>query len=249
MGEDLAIVGEGKDRANLDIDEKQMDLVKAIYETGKPVVVVLFNGRPLSINWIAKNIPSIVETWFSGEKGGLAIADVLLGNVNPSGKLPITFPRSVGQIPFYYDHKPTSGHKYVDEASTPLFPFGLGLSYTSFEYSGLKVSPSHIPVNGTATVTVRIKNTGKTSGAEVAQLYIRDVVSSVTTPVLALKGFSRITLNPGESKTASFKVGPEALSLWNRQMKQVVEPGVFKIMVGSSSEDIRQQDSLLVTGK
>lgn len=249
IGEDLAIVGEGKDRANLDIDEKQLDLVKAVYETGKPVVVVLFNGRPLSINWIAKNIPSIVEGWFAGEKGGLAIADVLLGNVNPSGKLPITFPRSVGQIPFYYDHKPTSGHRYVDEASSPLFPFGLGLSYTSFEYSGLTISPNRIPVNGTATVTVKIKNTGKVSGSEVAQLYVRDVVSSVTTPVLALKGFSRIVLNPGESKTVSFKVGAEALSLWNRQMKQVVEPGVFKIMIGSSSEDIRQQNSLLVTGK
>lgn len=249
MGEDLAIVGEGKDRTNLDIDEKQMDLIKAIYETGKPVVVVLFNGRPLSINWIAKNIPSIVETWFSGEQGGLAIADVLLGNVNPSGKLPITFPRSVGQIPFYYDHKPTSVHKYVDEANSPLFPFGLGLSYTSFDYSGITIIPSQIPVNGTATVTVKIKNTGEISGTEVVQLYIRDVVGTVTTPILALKGFSRITLKPGESGTASFKVGPEALSLWNRQMKQVVEPGTFKIMVGSSSVDIRQQDSLLVTGK
>ena len=137
LGEDLNIIGEGKDRANLDLDDKQMKLIKALHETGKPIAVVLFNGRPLSINWVAKNIPSIVESWFSGEKGGLAIADVLLGNVNPSGKLPMTFPRSVGQLPFYYDHKPTSRHAYVDEANTPLFPFGLGLSYTSFEYSNL----------------------------------------------------------------------------------------------------------------
>jgi beta-glucosidase len=246
LGEQASVVGEGKDRSNLDLDDRQMNLAKAVYATGKPVVVVLFNGRPLSVNWVAKNIPAIVETWFSGEKGGLAIADVLLGNVNPSGKLPMTFPRSVGQLPFYYDHKPTSGHRYVDIASTPLFPFGLGLSYTSFEYSGLQIEPSKIPVNGTANVRVTIKNTGETEGTEVVQLYVRDMVSSVTTPERALKGFSRVDLRPGESKVVDFKVGPEHLSLWNREMKRVVEPGRFKIMVGSSSADIRQTDSLEV---
>jgi beta-glucosidase len=247
LGEDVKFVGEGKDRANLDLDDQQMSTVKAIYETGKPVVVVLANGRPLSINWIAKNIPAIIESWRAGEKGGLAIADVILGKVNPSGKLPITFPRSVGQLPFYYDHKPTSRHQYVDEANSPLYPFGHGLSYTTFEYSDLQVTPSKIPVNGTAEINVKIKNTGAVEGTEVVQLYIRDVLSSVTTPVMSLKGFSRVTLKPGESKTVNVKVGPEQLSLWNREMKRVVEPGEFKIMVGSSSADIRQQGSLWVS--
>ena len=246
LGEDPRKVGEGKDRSNLDLDDAQMDLVKAVFETGKPVVVVLFNGRPLTINWIANNIPSIVETWFSGEKGGLAIADVLLGTVNPSGRLPMTFPRSMGQVPFYYYRKPTSRHVYVDEARTPLFPFGHGLSYTSFAYSDLKITPEKISPDGTAEVTVKITNTGKIEGTEVAQLYIRDVIGSVTTAIKALKGFSRITLKPGESGTVSFKITPEQLSLWNREMKQVVEPGEFKIMLGSSSEDIRQTASLWV---
>jgi beta-glucosidase len=249
LGEDTKVVGEGKDRANIDLDEIQLDLVKALHQTGKPVVVVLFNGRPLTINWVAQNIPSILETWFSGEKGGLAIADVLLGNINPSGKLPITFPRSIGQVPFYYNHKPTSRHVYVDEVNTPLFPFGLGLSYTSFEYSGLQITPAKIPVSGTATISVKIKNTGKVEGTEVVQLYIRDEISSVTTPIISLKGFSRINLKPEESGTVNFELGPEQLSLWNREMKRVVEPGEFKIMIGSSSEDIRQTGSLWVTEK
>ncbi|MDP4291992.1 MAG: glycoside hydrolase family 3 C-terminal domain-containing protein, partial [Bacteroidota bacterium] len=246
LGEDVKIVGEGKDRANLDLDETQMATVKAIKETGKPVIVVLANGRPLTVNWIAKNIPAIVESWRAGEKGGLAIADVILGKVNPSGKLPITFPRSVGQLPFYYDHKPTSRHKYVDEESTPLFPFGHGLSYTSFGYSDLQITPSKIPVNGSAEISIKIRNTGATEGTEVVQLYIRDMVGSVTTPEISLKGFNRITLKPGESGTVNFKVGPEQLSLWNRAMKRVVEPGEFKIMIGSSSADIRQKGSLWV---
>jgi len=247
LGEDDKIDGEGHDRDHLDLDDLQMNLIKTLHHIGKPVAVVLFNGRPLTINWVVENIPSIVETWYSGEKGGLAIADVLLGNVNPSGKLPITFPRSVGQIPFYYDHKPTSRHIYVDEADTPLFPFGLGLSYTAFKYTDLQISPSTIPVTGTAKISVKITNTGKVEGTEVAQLYVRDEVSSVTTPIIALKGFSRITLKPGESGEVTFDVGPEQLSLWNREMKRVVEPGEFKIMVGSSSADIRLQRSLMIS--
>ncbi|MDB5000725.1 MAG: beta-glucosidase [Mucilaginibacter sp.] len=249
LGEEINMVGEGKDRAELDLSEQQMNLIKAIHATGKPVVVVLSNGRPLTINWVAKNIPSVLETWFGGEKNGLAVADVLLGNVNPSGKLPITFPRSVGQIPFYYNHKPTSSHRYVDEQNTPLFAFGHGLSYTTFEYSDMHISPAIIPVNGSTEVNVRIKNSGKAEGTEVAQLYIREEVSSVTTPIMALKGFSRINLKPGESKIVKFKIGAEHLSLWNREMKQVVEPGMFKIMVGSASDDIRLTDSLKVVSK
>jgi beta-glucosidase len=195
---------------------------------------------------VAAHIPAIVDTWFSGEKGGLAVADILLGNVNPSGRLPMTFPRSEGQIPFYYNHKPTSGHRYVDEASTPLYAFGHGLSYTSFDYSGLKAVPSTIQPGQTADVQVTVTNTGSVEGAEVAQLYLRDVVSSVTTPALSLKGFGRVVLRPGESRVVHFMVGPDLLALWNRQMQRVVEPGEFKLMVGGSSADIRLTGSLWV---
>jgi beta-glucosidase len=246
LGEEIANVGEGKDRAHLDLDERQLQLVKAIYETGKPVAVVLLNGRPLSVNWIAAHIPAIVEGWFGGEKGGLAIADVLLGKVNPGGKLPMTFPRSTGQLPFYYNHKPSSKHKYVDESNTPLFAFGHGLSYTSFAYSGLSFSAATIPANGKTQVRFNLENTGKVAGTEVVQLYVRDVVSSVTTPVQSLKAFSRVSLQPGESKTVTLEIGAEQLSLWNRNMKKVVEPGEFKIRIGSSSEDIRLTGSLWV---
>jgi beta-glucosidase len=246
IGENIKEVGEGKDRAHLDLDETQMNVIKAVQATGKPVVAVLSNGRPLCINWVAENIPAILETWFLGETSGLAIADVLLGNVNPSGKLPMTFPRSTGQIPIYYNKKPTSSHHYVDEAPTPLFPFGFGLSYTTFEYSNLKITPAQIPANGTATVSITVKNTGTTEGAEVAQLYIRDVVGSVTTPAKSLRGFSRVNLKPGEEKEVKFTIDSDALSLWNREMKKVVEPGEFKIMVGSASNDIRQEGILPV---
>ena len=246
LGEDARVIGEGKDRAHLDLDSQQVQLIRAIRETGKPVVVVLCNGRPICINWVAANIPAIVETWFSGEQGGLAIADVLLGRTNPSGKLPMTFPRSVGQIPFYYNQKPTSRHSYVDEANTPLFPFGHGLSYTTFSYSDLQISPAVIPVDGETTIRITVKNTGTVAGEEVTQLYIRDVIGSVTTPEKSLRGFGRVALQPGESKVLEFTLGPDALSLWNREMKRVVEPGEFRIMVGSSSSDLRQTGSLWV---
>lgn len=249
IGENLKKVGEGKDRADIELDENQMEVIKAIQATGKPVVAVLFNGRPLTINWVADNVPAIVETWFSGEKGGLAIADVLFGKINPSGKLPVTFPRSVGQIPFFYNHKPSSKHNYIDLPNTPLYPFGFGLSYTTFEYSGMQISPETILANGSATVKVSVKNTGSVEGTEVVQLYVCDEVASVTTPVKSLKGFNRVTLQPGEIKEVSFELGSEALWLWNRDMKRVVEPGDFKIMIGSSSEDIRQLGKLVVAEK
>ncbi|HXB33732.1 MAG TPA: glycoside hydrolase family 3 N-terminal domain-containing protein, partial [Puia sp.] len=249
LGEDPAVVGEGKDRAHLGLSEQQLQMIKAVSETGKPVVVLLCNGRPLCINWVAAHIPAIVETWFSGEQGGLAIADVLLGHTNPSGKLPMTFPRSEGQIPLYYNHKPSSLHRYVDEQDTPLFPFGYGLSYTQFGYSDLKVTPVTIPAGSSADVQVTVSNTGDVAGAEVAQLYICEHVSSVTTPGLALKAFGRVTLNPGESRTLHFRLGPDQLALWNREMKRVVEPGEFDIMVGGSSTDIRLKDILRVTSR
>ncbi|MFT3680138.1 MAG: glycoside hydrolase family 3 N-terminal domain-containing protein [Ferruginibacter sp.] len=240
LGEDLQEIGEGKDRASLQLSAAQLDLVKAIQQTGKPVVVVLMNGRALCINWVAENATAIVEGWFNGEKSGLAMADVLLGNINPSGKLPVTFPRSIGQIPFYYSHKPTSYHRYVDEKDTPLYAFGHGLSYTTFMYSNLQLPSVPVSVPGDVEIKMDIVNTGKLYGEEVVQLYIRDVVSSVTTPDKALKAFTRVGLKPGESKTVSFKLNvKEALSLWNRDMQQVVEPGQFRIMIGSASNDIR----------
>ncbi|MGN8067483.1 glycoside hydrolase family 3 N-terminal domain-containing protein [Mucilaginibacter sp. 22184] len=246
LGEDINEVGEGKDRSNLDLNARQTRLIEALQKTGKPIAVVLFNGRPLCINFVAKKIPAIVESWFLGDAGGLAIADVLLGKVNPSGKLPMTFPRSTGQIPYYYDHKPTSRHVYVDQDTSALFPFGHGLSYTTFAYADLTVSPGTIPVNGVVNVGVTVKNTGKVEGTEVVQLYIRDVISSVTTPVKSLKGFRRITLKPGESGKVQFKLSTEELKIWNRQMKHVVEPGEFKVMIGSSSEDIRLRGNFWV---
>lgn len=246
LGEEPGVVGEGKDRAHLELSDRQLELIKAVVATGKPVVALLSNGRPLCIDWVAEHVPTIVETWFSGEQGGLAVADVLLGRVNPSGKLPMTFPRSEGQIPFYYNHKPTSLHRYVDEKDTPLFPFGHGLSYTTFQYSHLKVIPAAIRPNGTADVQVTISNTGSVAGAEIAQLYVTDLVSSVTTPGIALKGFSRVLLAPGESRVVHFRLGYDELALWNRDMKWVVEPGEFKVMAGASSADIRLTDSLMV---
>jgi len=249
LGEEPAIVGEGKDRAHLELSDRQLQLIKAIHATGKPVVVTLANGRPLCIDWVAQHIPAIVDTWFSGEQGGLAIADILLGNTNPSGRLPMTFPRSEGQIPFYYNHKPTSGHRYVDEKDTPLFPFGHGLSYTHFGYTGLQANPAVITTSGTTDIAVTVTNTGAVAGDEITQLYIRDLVSSVTTPAIALKGFARTSLAPGQSKTLHFRLTPDQLALYNADMKRVVEPGEFKLMIGSSSTDIRLTGSLRVREK
>lgn len=247
LGEDPAEVGEGKDRAHLDLSDQQQTLIKAVMKTGKPVVAVLFNGRPICIDWVAAHVPAIVEGWFGGEKSGLSLADILLGNINPSGKLPVTFPRSVGQIPFYYAHKPTSYHRYVDEADTPLYAFGHGLSYTTFEYSHLVLPTQNLDSLGNLQVQVTIHNTGKVKGAEVVQLYIRDKVSSVTTPVKALKAFSKVDLAPGASQNVVFNLPvKETLGLWNRDMHYVVEPGDFEIMVGSSSKDIRLKGDITV---
>lgn len=240
LGENPQEVGEGKDRAELDLDTAQLQLIKAIQRTGKPVVAVLMNGRALTINWVAANVPAVVESWFNGEKGGLALADILLGNVSPSGKLPVTFPRSVGQIPFYYDHHPTSYHRYVDEKDTPLFPFGHGLSYTTFKYSDLKTPQQPVSAKDSFSIGLEVTNTGKVAGDEVVQLYIRDEISSVVTPVQSLKAFCRVALQPGQTKRVVFKLNAfDALALWDRAMRHVVEPGKFKVMIGSSSEDIR----------
>ena len=246
LGETGEVVGEGKDKPNLDFDAAQEKLAELVYASGKPAATVLLNGRPLSINWLAENATAIIEAWFPGEFGGQAVADVLFGDFNPSGKLPVSFPKSTGQLPIFYNYKPSARKGYVDGDNEPLFPFGYGLSYTNFECRNLKIEPADIPVDGTSIVSVDIKNTGNREGAEVVQLYINDKFSSVTTPKIELKGFSRVELKPGETKTVSMKLTPEALSLWNNDMKNVVEPGLFDIMVGASCKDIRLRGELNV---
>jgi len=233
--------GEGKDVCDLDLTGLQEDLVKAVYETGTPTVVVLINGRPLSIRWTAEHVPAIVEAWLPGEKGGDAVAEVLFGDYNPSGRLAITFPRHVGQLPVFYNHKPSKIHykDYVNMSGEPLFEFGYGLSYTKFEYSNLQISPSQIGPAGEVKISVDVKNIGEHQGDEVIQLYINDVYSSVVTPVIELKGFKKIALKSGEKKTVQFKLTPGHLSFLDQNLKPVVEPGTFDVMVGSSSKDIR----------
>ena len=247
VGESAEMSGEAASRTSLDLPGRQSELVQAIHATGKPYVVVLMNGRPLMINWIAENSPAILETWFAGTQGGHAIADVLFGDVNPGGKLPVTFPRAVGQIPLYYNHfntgrPPDANNKYtsryLDVPWTPLFPFGFGLSYTQFKITNLQLSAPRIPANGKLTVSVDVENVGKRAGDEVVQLYIRDVVASVTRPVKELKAFERVTLAAGEKKRVEFTLGPEQLGFYNRQMRFVVEPGEFKVMVGPNSQDL-----------
>jgi beta-glucosidase len=225
--------GEGNDRAELDLPGVQQQLLTAVYETGTPVVLVLINGRPLTIQWAAEHVSAILEAWYPGEEGGTAIADVLWGDYNPGGKLPITFPRTVGQLPLYYNYKPTGrAYDYVLTSGKPLFEFGYGLSYTRFEYSKLTVSPETIGPAGSVKVMVELKNVGDREGDEVVQLYIRDLVSSVVTPLKQLKGFQRITLQPCESRTVEFTLGPKHLSLLDRHLEPVVEPGTFEVTVG-----------------
>jgi beta-glucosidase len=226
------------DRDSLDLLGNQDDLVKAVLAVGKPVVVYLQHGRPNSINYIAENVPAILDGWYLGQEGGTAIADVIFGDYNPGGKLPITVPRSVGQLPDYYYQKPSAKRGFLGTSVLPLFPFGWGLSYTSFKYENLRLTPETMGPEGTATVSVDVTNTGKRSGAEVAQLYIRDEVSSVTRPVKELRGFQRITLEPGKTETVKFTLGPDELSFLNREMHRVVEPGSFKIMIGGNSVDL-----------
>ncbi|WP_307759173.1 glycoside hydrolase family 3 N-terminal domain-containing protein [uncultured Mediterranea sp.] len=247
--------GENKSRSSLDLPGRQLKLLQAVQATGKPVVLVLINGRPLSINWADKFVPAIVEAWYPGSKGGTAVADVLFGDYNPGGKLTVTFPKSVGQIPFNFPCKPSS---QVDGGKNPglkgnmsrvngaLYPFGYGLSYTTFEYSDLKVSPAVITPNETATVTLNVTNTGRRAGDEVVQLYTRDVVSSVTTYEKNLAGFERVHLQPGETKQVTFHLDRKQLELLNADMKWVVEPGEFVVMAAASSEDVRQTAVLSV---
>jgi beta-glucosidase len=226
------------DRDSLDLLGNQDDLGKAILTTGKPVVVFLLHGRPNSINYISENVPAILEGWYLGQETGTAVADVLFGDYNPGGKLPITVPHSVGQLPDYYYQKPSAKREYLGSTVKPLYPFGWGLSYTTFKYANLKISPDAIGPEGETKVSVDVTNTGSVRGDEVVQLYIHQEVSSVTRPVKELRGFRRITLNPGETKTVELLLGPQDLSYLNREMRRVVEAGQFKIMVGGNSDEL-----------
>lgn len=246
VGESAAMSGEAASRSSLDLPGRQLDLVKALHETGKPVIVVLMNGRPLTIGWLAEKSPGILETWFAGSQAGHAISDVLFGDVNPGGKLPVTFPRAVGQAPLYYNHKNTGRppdannkytSKYLDVPWTPLFPFGYGLSYTQFRLSNLHLNTRRIRPDGRITVSVDLENIGGRAGDEVVQVYIRDVAASVTRPVRELKGFQRVTVEPGSKRRLEFVLGPEQLGFYNRELHFAVEPGEFKVMVGNSSAD------------
>ncbi|MBM3118247.1 MAG: beta-glucosidase [Chloroflexi bacterium] len=235
--------GEMRDSAELRLPDVQEDLVKAIYETGTPTVVILVNGRPLALEWIAKKIPAIIAAWLPGEEGGHAVADILFGDYNPGGKLPITFPKKVGQIPIYYGLKPSGGKSqfwgdYVDCSIKPAFEFGYGLSYTTFEFTNLRIEPKQVSPKGKVSIKVDIKNTGSRAGDEVVQLYINDVVACITRPIKELKGFKRIALDPDKTKTVKFELPVEMLGFYDKNMQLIVEPGTFKIMVGRSSKDI-----------
>jgi beta-glucosidase len=223
------------DRDSLDLLGYQDQLIKSIVETGTPAVVFLINGRPLSINYAVEHVPAILEGWYLGQEGGTAAANVLFGDVNPGGKLPISFPRNVGELPDYYDHKPSMNRSYLFNGRKPLLPFGWGLSYTTFRFDHLRIDPAAIGTAGEATVSVDVTNTGTREGDEVAQLYIHQRVASVTRPVMQLRGFQRIGLKPGETKTVLFKLTPRDLQMLNRDMHWVVEPGVFDILVGPNS--------------
>ena len=245
--------GEGHDVASLDLTGVQEDLVKAVSETGTPTVVVLVNGRPLSTRWTAEHVPAIVEAWRPGERGGQAVADVLFGDYNPSGRLAITIPRHVGQLPAYYNYKPSKAYwtqklkrGYVDMPATPLYPFGHGLSYTNYEYSNLRVEPAEIHPGGTAQVSVQVKNAGNRAGAETVQLYLHQNAAPVSLPVKQLRAFERVDLKPGETKTVRMTLGPEDLQLLDRDMHWRVVPGDFEIMVGRSSEDLPLSGTLQV---
>jgi beta-glucosidase len=252
LGESAEMSGESSSRSNINIPGIQIELLKALLTTGKPVVLVLFTGRPLVLKWENENVPAILNVWFGGSEAGYAIADVLFGDVNPSGKLTATFPQNVGQVPIYYAHKNTGRalkegkwfekfrSNYLDVSNDPVYPFGYGLSYTSFNYSDIKLSNTSLKGDQKLTATVTITNTGKYIGKEVVQLYIRDVVGSVTRPVKELKGFRKIELKTGESKNVSFNITPEDLKFYNYDLKYDWEPGDFEIMIGTNSNEVKK---------
>jgi beta-glucosidase len=251
---DSCTSGEARDRAELNLPGVQDELVEALYGTGKPTVVVLVNGRPLAIPWVDQHVPAIVEAWMPGEEGADAIADVLFGDYNPGGKVPMTFPRTVGQIPIYYGHRPSGGRShwkqdYVEQSTKPLYPFGYGLSYTRFDYSNLRIAPEKIGVDGKVSISVDVANVGGRSGDEVVQLYVHGPSLTMTRPVKELKGFKRVTLAPGQKRTVTFYLSPRQLGFYDRQMAFVVEPGAVEVMIGASSADIRLSGGFEITGQ
>ena len=227
------------DRASLDLMGRQNDLAKAIFDLGKPTIVLLLNGRPLSVNMVAERADALIEGWYMGQQTGHAVADLLFGRANPGGKLPVSVARSVGQLPIYYNYKPSARRGYLDGATKPLFPFGFGLSYTSFAIAAPRLTRARMGAGEGTEVLVDVTNTGKVRGDEVVQIYVRDDVSSVTRPVLELKRFERVTLEPGQTKTLRFAIGPSELWFYNTEMKRVVEPGTFTIYAGASSVDLK----------
>lgn len=255
IGEAGNMSGEAHSRGNINIPGRQEELAAEIFKLGKPVVVVLMNGRPLAIPWLAENAPSLLECWFLGTQAGNAIADVVFGKYNPSGKLPVSFPYSVGQVPVYYNHKSTGRPKlsendfwvsrYEDIPNTPVYPFGYGLSYTTFEYSDIKLSAAEIGMSDTLKISVDVKNTGKYDGEEVVQLYVRDLVGSVTRPVKELKGFKKLMIKAGETKNVTFALSSSDLAFYTRDMSFKAEPGDFKVFVGTNSVDCKEAGFVL----
>jgi beta-glucosidase len=241
LGEPAAWSGEASSMAYIGLQNVQQDLLKAMLKTGKPVVLVLVNGRPMTLPWENDNVNAILETWALGTEAGNAVADVIFGDVNPSGRLSITVPGHSGQIPAYYNHKPSKDYwlidrkgSYIDMSPFPLYEFGFGLSYTTFKYENLKIAPAYSGPAGEFLVSADITNTGSREGSEVVQLYIDDIISSLSTPSIELKGFQKIHLNPGEKKTVNFRLTHKHLSFLDRNLEPVVEPGMFRVMVGSS---------------
>jgi len=237
------------DRTILDLIGRQDELVKAIVALGKPMVVFLFNGRPLSINYVNQNVPAIFECWYLGQETGRAVADVLLGDCNPSGKLPISFPRSAGHLPVFYNYKPSARRGYLFDDVSPLFAFGYGLSYTTFSIQNVRLRKKAIRRNESTQVLADVTNTGQREGMEVVQMYIRDLLSSVTRPIKELKGFKKVSLRPGETKTVALDITPELLAFYDVDMNYVVEPGEFAILVGNSSRDTDLQKLILQVRK
>ena len=242
------VSGEGKDRASLTLPSVQGELLEKLLDTGKPVILVLVNGRPLALDKYVERCSAIIEAWYPGEEGGNAVADVIFGLYNPSGRLPVSFPREVGQIPVYYNRRHSSMGGYVFMNSKPLFPFGYGLSYTEFKYSDLKITPKEVGPGGEVAVSFTLENVGTRAGAEVCQLYVRDIVASVARPVKELKGFVKVELAPGEKVRVKFKLPMELLAFYDRHMRLVVEPGDFEVMVGASSEDIKLKGRFTIIG-
>ncbi|MES2458301.1 MAG: beta-glucosidase BglX [Bacteroidota bacterium] len=257
LGESSEMTGEASSRTNLEIPDVQKRLLQALLKTGKPVVLVLFSGRPLALKWESENVPAILNVWFGGTEAGNAITDVLFGDVNPSGRLTTTFPQNVGQVPLYYSHKNTGRplpqgqwfskfkSNYLDVSNEPLYPFGYGLSYTSFEYSNLSLNGKTFKPGQSLTASITVKNTGNREGQEVAQFYIQDLVGSSTRPVKQLKGFQKILLKAGESKILSFKITAEDLKFYNSELKLIAEPGDFKVFIGSNSRDVMESSFYL----